>query len=696
MKNGKISVGIEDLFPLIKKSLYSDHDIFLREMVSNATDAMSKLKTIAMGSDEENPVTDFDEKNLKVNIKLDEDAGTITISDSGIGMTEEEIEKYINQVAFSGAQEFLEKFKDAEGIIGHFGLGFYSAFLVSKKVEILTRSYKNDSKLVKWSCDGTPEFSIEDVDDDTAFGRPYGTDIILYLDDESKDDFGKKNKIKQLLEKYCKFMPFPIVFGKKQKWDSSLGKQVDTDEDDVINNKEAIWTLNPQDLKDDDYKDFYRYMYPGEEEPQFWIRLNVSEPFTLKGVLFFPKTKDKEFFVKRNKIQLYCNKVFVTDIMEGIVPDYMQLLFGVIDSPDIPLNVSRSYLQSDKDVKKISSYITKKVADKLKSLLKEDRKKYEELWDDLRTFVNYGVLTDDDFWDRIKDAYIFKDTEGKVFTTDEYKTLIEPEQTNKNGDIIILYTTDKQEQFSAIESAKKNGYSVIELDEKHLDIVVLQTLESKLEKTRFARVDSDVISKLIEKDNSDEKVDDQTSEALRAAFGKVLNTEGSNVHYNINVAHLGEDELPAVLSQNEWNRRMNDNRKYQSSMWFGMGESYNMTLNIDSSIVAAIAKDIKEKTDSELPAIEGDIDEKQKALDKINEELKDVKWEDRTEEQRKSLDDAQKAVQDARKKKTELFEQAADGNAVIPQIIDIGLLGAGKLKGENLFKFLKRSVEFIK
>ena len=694
MKNGKISVQIEDMFPLIKKSLYSDHDIFLREMVSNATDAMSKLKTIAMGSSEDDSVADFDEKNLKVEIKLDEEAGTLTISDSGIGMTEEEIEKYINQVAFSGAQEFLEKFKDAEGIIGHFGLGFYSAFLVSKKVEILTRSYKKDSKLVKWSCDGSPEFTIEDVEDETF--RPYGTDIILYLDDESKEDFGKKFKIKQLLEKYCKFMPFPVVFGKKTKWDSSLGKQVDTDEDDVINYKDAIWTLNPQDLTDDDYKDFYRYMYPGEDEPQFWIRLNVSEPFTLKGVLFFPKTKDKEFFVKRNKIQLYCNKVFVTDIMEGIVPDYMQLLFGVIDSPDIPLNVSRSYLQSDKDVKKISGYITKKVADKLKSLLKDDRKKYEELWDDLRTFINYGVLTDDEFWDRIKDAYIFKDTEGKVFTYDEYKTLIEPEQTNKNGDVVILYTTDTNEQFSAIESAKKKGYSVIVLDEKHLDIVLLQALESKLEKTRFARVDSDVVSKLIEKDNSDEKVDEKTVEALRAAFGKVLNIENGNVYYNVNVEHLGEDELPAILSQNEWSRRMNDNKKYQSNMWFGMGENYNLTLNIDTEVVSNIAKDILEKTGIGMPAIEKDIEEKQAALDKINEELKDVKWEDRSEEQRKSLSDAEKAVQDARKKKTELYETAADGNDVIPQIIDIGLLGAGKLKGENLFKFLKRSVGFIK
>ena len=694
MKNGKISVQIEDMFPLIKKSLYSDHDIFLREMVSNATDAMSKLKTIAMGSENEASLKDFDEKNLKVEIKLDEEAGTLTISDSGIGMTEEEIEKYINQVAFSGAQEFLEKFKDAEGIIGHFGLGFYSAFLVSKKVEILTRSYKNDSKLVKWTCDGTPNFTIEDVEDNSF--RPYGTDIILYLDDESKEEFGKKNKIKQLLEKYCKFMPFPVVFGKKTKWDSSLGKQVDTEEDDIINHKDAIWTINPQDLKDEDYKDFYRYMYPGEDDPQFWIRLNVSEPFTLKGVLFFPKTKDKEFFVKRNKIQLYCNKVFVTDIMEDIVPDYMQLLFGVIDSPDIPLNVSRSYLQSDKDVKKISGYISKKVADKLKSLLKEDRKKYEELWDDLRTFINYGILTDDDFWDRIKDAYIFKDTEGKVFTYEEYKTLIAPEQTNKNGDVVILYTTDENEQFSAIESAKKKGYSVVVLDEKHLDIVVLQTLESKLEKTRFARVDSNVISKLIEKENDEEKVDEQTNEALRAAFGKVLNNPESGVYYNISVAHLGDEELPAVVSQNEWNRRMNDNKKYQSSMWFGMGENYNMTLNIDSKAVSNIAKDILKKIESELPAIEGDIDEKQKALDKVNEELKDVKWEDRTEEQRKSLETAEKDVQDARKKKTELYESAAEGNAVIPQIIDIGLLGAGKLKGENLFKFLKRSVNFIK
>jgi len=694
MKNGKISVQIEDMFPLIKKSLYSDHDIFLREMVSNATDAMSKLKTIAMGSGEENAVADFDEKNLKVEIKLDEDAGTLTISDSGIGMTEEEIEKYINQVAFSGAQEFLEKFKDADGIIGHFGLGFYSAFLVSKKVEILTRSYKKDSKLVKWSCDGSPEFTIEEVED-VEF-RPYGTDIILYLDDESKEDFGKKHKIKQLLEKYCKFMPFPVVFGKKTKWDSSLGKQVETDEDDIINYKDAIWTMNPQDLKDEDYKEFYRYMYPTEDEPQFWIRLNVSEPFTLKGVLFFPKTKDKEFFVKRNRIQLYCNKVFVTDIMEGIVPDYMQLLFGVIDSPDIPLNVSRSYLQSDKDVKKISGYITKKVADKLKSLLKDDRKKYEELWDDLRTFINYGVLTDEDFWERIKDAYIFKDIDGKVFTYEEYKTLIAPEQTNKNGDVVILYTTNQNEQFSAIESAKKKGYSIVVLDEKHLDVVILQMLESKLEKTRFARVDSDVISRLIEKEDADEKVDEKTTEALCIAFGKILNADNSDVYYNVSVGHLGDDELPAVVSQNEWNRRMNDNKKYQSNMWFGMGESYNMTLNIDSKVVSKIAKDILKKTEADLPAIEGDIDEKQKALDKITEELKAVKWEDRTEEQRKSLSDAEAAVQDARKKKMEVYESAAEGNAAIPQIIDIGLLGAGKLKGENLFKFLKRSVGFIK
>ena len=692
MKNGKISVQIEDMFPLIKKSLYSDHDIFLREMISNATDAMSKLKTIAMGADG-GEVSGFDESSLKVNVKLDEEAGMLTVSDSGIGMTEAEIEKYINQVAFSGAQEFLEKFKDAEGIIGHFGLGFYSAFLVSEKVEILTRSYKDGSPLLRWTCDGSPEFTIEEVQD-TEF-RPYGTDVILHFDAESKEEFGNKGKIKSLLEKYCKFMPFPVVFGKKMKWDSSAGKQVETEDDDVINSKDAIWTVNPKDLTDDDYKEFYRYMYPGEDEPQFWIRLNVSEPFTLRGVLFFPKTRDKEFFVKRNRIQLYCNKVFVTDIMEGIVPDYMQLLFGVIDSPDIPLNVSRSYLQSDKDVKKISSYISKKVADKLKSLLKEDRKKYEELWDDLRTFVNYGIITDDEFWNRIKDAYVFKDIEGKVFTVDEYKTLIEGTQTNKNGEVVFLYTTDRDEQYAAIESAKAKGYSVIEMDEKNLDVVALQTLELKIGKCRFARVDSDTIGRLIEKDEEKSEADPQTVEILRAAFGKFLNREESDIYYNVTVENLGKDELPCVLSQNEWSRRMNDNRKYQSSMWFGLGENYTLTLNADSPVISGIATDILSVTESEIPAVDGDIDEKQKEVDRISNELKDVKWEDRTDEQKESLSKAETALQEAQKAKTALFEKAADGNEFIPQVIDIALLGAGRLKGEALFKFLKRSVSFI-
>ncbi|MBF1631409.1 MAG: molecular chaperone HtpG, partial [Prevotella sp.] len=544
MQKGNIGVTTENIFPVIKKFLYSDHDIFLREMVSNAVDATQKLKTLAATGDFKGELGD-----LTVRITLDEKAGTLTISDRGIGMTAEEIEKYINQIAFSGVNDFLEKYQDkAEAIIGHFGLGFYSSFMVAKKVEIITKSYREGSKAVKWSCDGSPEYTLEDADK-----ADRGSDIVLYIDDDCKE-FLQKSKIEELLNKYCKFMAVPVAFGKKTEWKD--GKSVETDEDNIINNVEPLWVKAPSSLKDEDYKKFYQTLFPMNDEPLFWIHLNVDYPFNLTGILYFPRIKNN-IELQRNKIQLYCNQVFVTDQVEGIVPEFLTLLHGVIDSPDIPLNVSRSYLQSDSNVKKIASYITKKVADRLQSIFKEDRKEYEKKWDDLKLFINYGMLSEADFYDRAKDFALIKDTEGKYFTLDEYKTLVKDNQTDKEGVLVNLYTTNKEEQYTYIEAAKQKGYSIIDASGQ-LDVPMLSMLEQKLEKTRYVRVDSDIIDRIIQKEdalknNLSEEETDNLSETFRSQMPKIQKAE-----FNIEVQALGESFQPVLITQNEYMRRMKE------------------------------------------------------------------------------------------------------------------------------------------
>ncbi len=632
MQKGNIGVTTENIFPVIKKFLYSDHEIFLREMVSNAVDATQKLKTLADKGEFKGEMGD-----ITVHVKLDEKAGTLTISDRGIGMTEEEIDKYINQIAFSGVTDFLDKYKDsANAIIGHFGLGFYSAFMVSKKVEIITRSYKDGAKAVKWSCDGSPEFTIEDAEKEDR-----GSDIILYIDDDCKE-YLEKFQIEQLLNKYCKFMPVPVAFGKKTEWNKDEKKMVETDEDNVINSVEPLWTKTPSTLKDEDYKSFYRTLYPMQmDEPLFWIHLNVDYPFNLTGILYFPRIK-QNIDIQRNKIQLYCNQVFVTDQVEGIVPEFLTLLHGVIDSPDIPLNVSRSYLQSDRDVKKISTYITKKVADRLSSIFKENRKEYEEKWDDLKIFINYGMLSQEDFYDRAKDFCLLKDVDGKHFTLDEYKTLIKDNQTDKDGNLVYLYANDKDEQYSYIEAAKNKGYSVLLMDGQ-LDIPTVSMFEQKLEKTRFTRVDGDTIDRLIVKEEAqksdlDEKQSDNLSEAFRSQMPKLEKTE-----FNVEVQALGEQSQPVVITQSEYMRRMKDMSRYQQGMSFygQMPDSYSIVLNSNHPLIKRVLDDVKDK-------------EKDKVA------------------------------------------EYAKGNPVVSQLIDLALLQNGMLKGAALDTFLKRSVELIK
>ena len=569
MQKGNIGVTTENIFPVIKKFLYSDHEIFLREMVSNAVDATQKMKTLAEKGEFKGELGD-----LTVRVNFDADKGTITISDHGIGMTEEEIDKYINQIAFSGVTDFLEKYKDnANNIIGHFGLGFYSSFMVSKKVEIITRSWKEGSKAVKWSCDGSPAYEIDDADREER-----GSDIILYIDDDCKE-FLDKYKLEGLLQKYCKFMAVPVAFGKKTEWKD--GKQVDTDEDNIINNVEPLWTKTPSTLKDEDYKSFYRTLYPMSDEPLFWIHLNVDYPFNLTGILYFPKIKSN-IELQRNKIQLYCNQVFVTDQVEGIVPEFLTLLHGVIDSPDIPLNVSRSYLQSDREVKKISTYITKKVADRLNAIFKEDRKQYEEKWDDLKLFINYGILSEDGFYDRAKDFALMKDTEGKYFTFDEYKTLIEANQKDKDDQLVYLYATDKEEQYSYIKAAQDKGYSVLLLDGQ-LDVPTIQTLEQKFEKSRFTRVDSDIIDRLIVKSDAPKtELSESQSDNLSAVFRTQL-PKLDKAEFMVQVDALGEEARPVIITQNEYMRRMKEMSRFQPGMNFygQMPDSFNIVLNAD-------------------------------------------------------------------------------------------------------------------
>ncbi len=628
-QTGKIGVTTENIFPIIKKFLYSDHEIFLRELVSNAVDATQKLKTYASIGDFKGELG-----NLSVRINVDKENGTITITDRGIGMTLDEIEKYINQIAFSSANEFLDKYKkDANSIIGHFGLGFYSAFMVSNKVEIETKSYKEGAVAVKWSCDGSPEYTISEIDK-----QDRGTSIILYIDDENKN-FLEKFEIEKLLKKYCRFLPVPVVFGKKTEWKD--GKSVETDEDNVMNDTNPLWTRKPADLNDEDYKKFYQELYPFSDEPMFWIHLNVDYPFKLTGILYFPKIKTN-IDPNRNKIQLYCNQVFVTDSVEGIVPEFLTLMHGVIDSPDIPLNVSRSYLQSDQNVKKISNHITKKVSDRLDEIFKNDRPQFEEKWDSLKIFVEYGMLTDDKFYDRAKNFNLLKNTDGKLFTLDEYKELIAANQTDKDGNLVYLYSSDTNEQYTYISNAKDKGYDVLLMDGQ-LDVHYINMLEQKLEKSRFVRVDSDIIDNLIQKEDAKEvTLTDKQKEGLNEAFTSQL-PKLDKVNFSVDYKALGQSAQPIQITQNEVMRRMKDASAMQPGMSFygDMPDNYNLVLNVDNPLISKIISEVDGKEKEDV-----------------------VKY--------------------------------ASENQNIRQLIDLSLLSNGMLKGESLNNFIKRSTDLIK
>ena len=684
MQKGNIGVTTENIFPVIKKFLYSDHEIFLREMVSNGVDAIQKLKTLADKGEFKGELGD-----LKVNVKLDEEAKTITISDNGIGMTEEEIEKYINQIAFSGVSDFLDKYKDnANAIIGHFGLGFYSSFMVSDRVDIITRSYKEGSKGFKWTCDGTPAYEITEVDKESR-----GSDIVLHISDDCKE-FLNKQKIEELLNKYCKFMAVPIVFGKKQEWKD--GKMVDTDKDNVINDIEPLWTKAPSTLKDEDYKKFYQELYPMQDEPLFWIHLNVDYPFNLTGILYFPRIKNN-IDLQRNKIQLYCNQVFVTDHVEGIVPEFLTLLYGVIDSPDIPLNVSRSYLQSDANVKKISTYITKKVADRLQSIFKEDRKAYEKKWDNLKLFINYGMLSQEDFYDRAKDFALFKDVDGKHFTFEEYKTLIKDEQTDKDGYLVYLYANNVEEQYTYIEAAKNKGYNVLLLDGQ-LDTPLVSMLEQKFEKSRFTRVDADIVDRLIVKsDQKQTDISSEDSDNLSQVFRSQM-PKLDKVEFNVEVQSLGENSQPVVITQNEYMRRMKQMSQFQPGMSFyqQMPDSFTLVLNSDHVLVKQVLNDCNNNTAEALKPILSELKGQQARLAALRQSQDKKKPEELTQEEKDDLQNTEKAVDEQKNKQTEVIEAYAKGNNVVHQLIDLALLQNGMLKGKALDEFLKRSVDMIK
>ena len=683
-QKGNIGVTTENIFPVIKKFLYSDHEIFLREMVSNAVDATQKLKTLAERGDFKGELGD-----LTVRVTLNAEEGTLTISDRGIGMTEDEINKYINQIAFSGVTDFLDKYKDnANAIIGHFGLGFYSSFMVSKKVDIITRSYQDGAKAIKWSCDGSPEFEISDADK-----ADRGSDIVLHIDDDCKE-FLEKQKIEELLNKYCKFMAVPVAFGKKTEWKD--GKQQETDEDNIINNVEPLWTKAPSTLKDEDYKSFYRTLYPMQDEPLFWIHLNVDYPFNLTGILYFPRIKSN-IELQRNKIQLYCNQVFVTDQVEGIVPEFLTLLHGVIDSPDIPLNVSRSYLQSDANVKKISKYITKKVADRLAAIFKENRKDYEEKWDDLKIFINYGMLSQEDFYDRAKDFALLKDVDGKYFTYDEYKTLIKDNQTDKEGNLVYLYANDKEGEYSYIEAAKAKGYSVLLLDGQ-LDNPMVSMLEQKLEKTRFSRVDADIIDRLIQKEDKKESElakDERTNleQAFRSQLPKMEKTE-----FYVDVQALGEQTLPVIITQSEYMRRMKEASKFQAGMAFyaQMPDAFNLVLNSDHPLIKQVLEDGKTACAAELLPVESELKGLEARLAALHQSQNGKKPEEISQEEKDDLKKTEQSIEEQSTKKNGIIAAYAAGNKVVHQLIDLALLQNGMLKGAALDSFLKRSVDLIK
>ena len=683
MKQGNIGVTTENIFPVIKKFLYSDHEIFIREIVSNAVDATQKLKTLAGKGDFQGEMGE-----LKVKVSIDKDAKTITVSDRGIGMTAEEIDKYINQIAFSGANDFLEKYKDdANAIIGHFGLGFYSAFMVSKQVDIITKSYK-DAPAIKWSCDGSPSYTIEETDK-----ADRGTDIVMHIDDDCQE-FLEKNKMEELLRKYCHFLPVPIAFGKKTEWKD--GKQVDTEEDLIINDVEPLWTKKPADLKDEDYKEFYRHLFPMADEPLFWIHLNVDYPFNLTGILYFPKIKNN-LDVQRNKIQLYCNQVFVTDAVDGIVPEFLTLLHGVIDSPDIPLNVSRSYLQSDANVKKISGYITKKVSDKLASLFKNEREDFEKKWDDIKIFIHYGMLSQEDYYDKAKQYFLLKDTEGKHYTLEEYAALVKDNQTNVDGQVVYLYANDKDAQYTYIEAAKNKGYNVLMMDGQ-LDTPLMAMLERKLEKTTFTRVDADVIDRLIKKeDTKRELLEAERADKLSSLFNSQM-PRTDKVDYHVEAQPLGEDQLPVMITQSEYMRRMKEMARLQPGMSFygDMPDMYTLVLNTDAPLIKQVLEDSEAATKEQLSPVEAEIRGLSARQAVLRQEQEKKKPEEVTQEEKDDLKKCREDIQAENKKKNDILKEYADGNERVHQLIDLALLQNGMLRGEALTKFVKRSVSMIK
>ena len=681
MQKGNIGVTTENIFPIIKKFLYSDHEIFLRELVSNAVDATQKLNTLASISEFKGELGD-----LTVHVSLGKD--TITISDRGIGLTAEEIDKYINQIAFSGANDFLEKYKnDANAIIGHFGLGFYSAFMVSKKVEIITKSYKEGAQAVKWTCDGSPEFTLEEIEK-----ADRGTDIVLYIDDDCKE-FLEEVRISALLKKYCSFLPVPIAFGKKKEWKD--GKQVETTEDNVINDTTPLWTKKPSELSDEDYKKFYRELYPMSDEPLFWIHLNVDYPFHLTGILYFPKVKSN-IDLNKNKIQLYSNQVYVTDSVEGIVPDFLTLLHGVLDSPDIPLNVSRSYLQSDSNVKKISTYISKKVSDRLQSIFKNDRTQFEEKWNDLKIFINYGMLTQEDFYDKAQKFALFTDTDGKHYTFEEYQALIKDNQTDKDKNLVYLYANNKDEQFAYIEAAKNKGYNVLLMDGQ-LDVAMVSMLEQKLEKSRFTRVDSDVIDNLIVKEDKKSEVLEATKqEALTAAFKSQL-PKMEKVEFNVMTQALGENGAPVMITQSEYMRRMKEMANIQAGMSFygEMPDMLNLVLNSDHKLVKEVLSDEEKECSAAIAPVQAELDEVTKRRDALKKKQEGKKDEDIPVAEKDELNDLDKKWDNLKQQKESIFAGYAGKNKVVCQLIDLALLQNNMLKGEALNNFVKRSIELI-
>ncbi|MBC8594404.1 molecular chaperone HtpG [Oscillospiraceae bacterium N12] len=681
MQKGNIGVTTENIFPIIKKFLYSDHEIFLRELVSNAVDATQKLNTLASISEFKGVLGD-----LTIHVSLGKD--TITISDHGIGLTADEIDRYINQIAFSGANDFLEKYKnDANAIIGHFGLGFYSAFMVAKKVEIITKSYKEGAQAVKWTCDGSPEFTLEDVEKEDR-----GTDIVLYIDDDCKE-FLEESRISDLLKKYCRFLPVPIAFGKKKEWKD--GKQVETTEDNIINDTTPLWTRKPSELSDEDYKKFYRELYPMADEPLFWIHLNVDYPFHLTGILYFPKVKSN-IELNRNKIQLYSNQVYVTDSVEGIVPDFLTLLHGVIDSPDIPLNVSRSYLQSDSNVKKISSYITKKVADRLQSIFKNDRPQFEEKWNDLKIFINYGMLTQEDFYDKASKFALFTDTDGKHYTYEEYRLLIKDNQTDKDGILIYIYANDKSEQYSYIEAAKNKGYNVLLLDGQ-LDVAMVSMLEQKFEKSRFTRVDSDVVDNLIVKE---ERKDDALKPAEKEALSNIFKSQLPKVEkmeFNVMAQALGENIAPVVITQSEYMRRMKEMANIQAGMSFygEMPDMFNLVLNSDHPLIKKVLGEEEIACAADIVPLQLSIDDTTKQRDAMAKKQEGKKDEDIPTSEKDELRDLDKKLDELKGKKEAIYADFAGKNKVVRQLIDLALLQNNMLKGEELNNFVKRSIELI-